>query len=79
MVQRISRAAREQGFIDSDEIEALSKAEADRVIYGGTVFYGPNCRGSGCRGRKLLGWEPSHDSVGLEIPQAIAEEAMRKA
>lgn len=75
---RVSRAAREKGLIQSAEVEELSKAESDKVLPGGSVFFGSNARGNARRATALFGWKPTEESLEAEIPRAVAEEASRR-
>ena len=75
---RVSQAARDQGLIQSMEVEELSNAESDKTLPGGSVFFGSNARGKARRATALFGWKPERESLEDEIPRAVAEEASSK-
>lgn len=64
-----------RGWIQSTEVEELSKEDSDRLLPGGSVFFGSNARGMGGRARSLLGWTPVGPGFDEEIPRAVEEEA----
>ncbi|KAH8680639.1 hypothetical protein BX600DRAFT_444838 [Xylariales sp. PMI_506] len=72
---KVARAAVEQGFNASDEVEELHKPEADTVFAHGSVLYGTNARSKARRAADYLGWAASEQSLEVEIPRAVAEEA----
>ncbi|KAF4451052.1 hypothetical protein F53441_5916 [Fusarium austroafricanum] len=72
---RVAKAAKDQGFIDTLEIEELYKPEVDSALPAGSVFFGSNARSKPRRATEVLGWKPTETGLDAEIPRAVAEEA----
>ncbi|KAM0189663.1 hypothetical protein ACHAPI_009853 [Fusarium lateritium] len=72
---RVAKAAKDQGHIDTLEIEELYKPEVDSALPAGSVFFGSNARSKPRRATEVLGWKPSETGLDVEIPRAVAEEA----
>lgn len=75
---RVAGTARSQGFIQSDQVEELDKSTSDQVLPHGSVLFGTNARSNARRASEVLGWEPKEESLEVEIPRAVAEEAQRR-
>lgn len=71
MAKKIAREAKKQGFIDTEEIDQLSKEEADKLTPYGSAKWGMNSRCKAIRGRKLLDWKPMAPSPEDELPGLI--------
>ncbi|RSL82263.1 hypothetical protein CEP51_005271 [Fusarium floridanum] len=75
---KVAQAAKDQGLVDTTEVEELHQPEADTVLPGGSVLFGTNARSKARRGVELLGWKPTEEGIEAEIPRAVAEEAAAK-
>ncbi|KAJ4137201.1 hypothetical protein NW768_002783 [Fusarium equiseti] len=75
---KVAQAAKEQGHIDTLEVEELWKPELDTALPAGSVFFGSNARSKPVRATEVLGWKPSESGLDKEIPRAVAEEAEAK-
>ncbi|KAF5984642.1 hypothetical protein FCOIX_2531 [Fusarium coicis] len=72
---RVAKAAKDQGLIDTLEVEELYKPEVDTALPAGSVFFGSNARSKPRRATEVLGWKPKETGLDEEIPRAVAEEA----
>ncbi|SCV33508.1 related to nucleoside-diphosphate-sugar epimerase [Fusarium fujikuroi] len=72
---RVAKAAKDQGLIDTLDVEELYKPEVDTALPAGSVFFGSNARSKPRRATEVLGWEPKETGLDQEIPRAVAEEA----
>ncbi|RGP76564.1 hypothetical protein FLONG3_5226 [Fusarium longipes] len=72
---KVAQAAKDQGHIDTLEVEELWKPEVDSALPAGSVFFGSNARSKPRRATEVLGWKPSEAGLDVEIPRAVAEEA----
>ncbi|KLO81173.1 nucleoside-diphosphate-sugar epimerase [Fusarium fujikuroi] len=72
---RVAKAAKDQGLIDTLDVEELYKPEVDTALPAGSVFFGSNARSKPRRATEVLGWEPKETGLDEEIPRAVAEEA----
>lgn len=77
MAKKIAKEAKKQGFIESDEIEHLSKEDADKLASHGSAKWGMNSRCRAIRGRNLFGWKPVAPSPEDELPGLIQIEATK--
>ncbi|KAL4730970.1 hypothetical protein ACLX1H_003012 [Fusarium chlamydosporum] len=75
---KVAQAAKDQGHIDTLEVEELWKPEVDSALPAGSVFFGSNARSKPRRATDVLGWKPSETGLDAEIPRAVAEEAEAK-
>ncbi|GKU08695.1 unnamed protein product, partial [Fusarium langsethiae] len=75
---KVAQAAKQQGHIDTLEVEELWKPEVDTALPAGSVFFGSNARSKPRRATEVLGWKPSETGLDVEIPRAVAEEADAK-
>ncbi|OBS26175.1 hypothetical protein FPOA_00117 [Fusarium poae] len=75
---KVAEAAKEQGYIDTLEVEELWKPEVDSALPAGSVFFGSNARSKPRRATEILGWKPTETGLDAEIPRAVAEEAEAK-
>ncbi|KAK9778666.1 putative NAD-dependent epimerase/dehydratase domain-containing protein [Seiridium cardinale] len=76
--QRILESAKNQSLVKPDAVvEELYGEDASTVIPYGPIMYGTNARGKGRRAEVLLDWKPKEESLDVEIPRAVAEEASR--
>ncbi|OBR07290.1 Nucleoside-diphosphate-sugar epimerase [Colletotrichum higginsianum IMI 349063] len=71
----VAAAAADQGLIPTSEVDVVGPEEANSLLPHGAVLYGTNARSEALRGREVLGWAPSGESLENEIPRAVAEEA----
>ncbi|KAM5358599.1 hypothetical protein ACJZ2D_015144 [Fusarium nematophilum] len=76
--ERVAQAAKEQGLLESTEVEELHRPDADTVLPHGSVLFGTNARSRARRAAELLGWKPTGESIEAEIPRAVAEEASKQ-
>ncbi|KAF5653379.1 nucleoside diphosphate sugar epimerase [Fusarium sp. NRRL 25303] len=72
---RVAKAAKDQGLIDTLDVEELYKPEVDTALPAGSVFFGSNARSKPSRATEVLGWKPKETGLDEEIPRAVAEEA----
>ncbi|KAF5672333.1 nucleoside diphosphate sugar epimerase [Fusarium heterosporum] len=72
---RVAKAAKDQGHIDTLEVEELYKPEVDSALPAGSVFFGSNARSKPRRATEVLGWQPRETGLDVEIPRVVAEEA----
>lgn len=75
---RVSHAGLDKGFIQDPQVEVLSKSESDKVLPGGSVFFGSNARGHSRRATELFGWRPVEEGLDKEVPRALEEEFSRR-
>ncbi|KAM0417429.1 hypothetical protein ACHAPT_012578 [Fusarium lateritium] len=75
---RVAQAAKDQGLLETTEVEELHKPDADTVLPHGSVLFGTNARSKARRGAELLGWKPTEEGIEVEIPRAVAEEAAKR-
>ncbi|KAJ4317295.1 hypothetical protein N0V84_007431 [Fusarium piperis] len=75
---RVAQAAKDQGLLETTEVEELHNPEADTVLPHSSVLFGSNARSKARRGAELLGWKPTEEGLEAEIPRAVAEEAAAK-
>ncbi|KAG9496003.1 hypothetical protein J7337_012574 [Fusarium musae] len=73
--RRIAVAANDFNLIPTTEVDNLDAKEIDRIIPHGSVLLGTNARAGADRARKVLGWEPEHESLGEHIPTTVIQEA----
>ena len=71
MAKKIAAELKKQGFIKTDEIDHLSKEEADELTPHGSAKWGMNSRCKAIRGNKLLGWKPTSPSPVEELPGMV--------
>ncbi|KAF0641076.1 hypothetical protein FPSE5266_06878 [Fusarium pseudograminearum] len=72
---KVAQAAKDQGHINTLEVEELWKPEVDSALPAGSVFFGSNARSKPRRATEVVGWKPSETGLDVEIPRAVAEEA----
>ena len=75
--QLISKAARDQGLIKSDNIKSLTAEEVDQVLPHGAVVLGTDAILSASRAKQALGWSPSEMSLAEDVPRMVKDEAER--
>lgn len=73
--KRVLAAAIEQRHIKNDYIEELGPDQSDALLPHGVAIYGTNAQGKGFKAKKILGWHPSKENYGNDIPMVVAEEA----
>lgn len=74
----IASAAKDQGFLASDEVITMSSDEANQQFGAyASVMWGTNSRCKAIRARKLLGWSPKERSMNEEIADTVNIEAKR--
>ncbi|KAI8315050.1 4-aminobutyrate aminotransferase [Colletotrichum sp. SAR11_59] len=71
----VATAAAKKGLIPSDDVEVLGPEDANTLLPHGAVLFGTNARSEAVRGKKLLGWAPTGESLLDEIPKAVEREA----
>ena len=77
MAAAVAAECRKQGFIDSDEVDGLSKDQVDQIVPYGSARWGMNSRGKAIRAGKLLGWKPSGKSPKEEMPALVQQQARK--
>ncbi|KAF9880865.1 nad dependent epimerase dehydratase family protein [Colletotrichum karsti] len=70
----VATAAAKKGLIPSDDVEVLGPEDANAVLAHGTVLFGTNARSEAVRGKELLSWAPTGESLQDEIPKAVDRE-----
>lgn len=74
----IASAAKDQGFLASDEVTTMSSDEANQQLGAYASFmWSTNSRCKAIRARKLLGWSPKERSMNEEIADIVNIEAKR--
>lgn len=71
----VATAAAKKGLIPSDDVEVLGPEDANTLLPHGAVLFGTNARSEAVRGKELLGWAPTGESLLDEIPKAVEREA----
>lgn len=66
-----------QHLLPNDDVEQLSRAEADALLPHGSVMFGTNARSHTQRAYKLLSWQPVQGSLEEDIDRNVAWEAER--
>lgn len=59
-------------------MEELDKSTSDKVLPHGSILFGTNARSNARRASEVLRWKPKEESLEVEIPRAVAEEAQRR-
>ncbi|KAF1936020.1 NAD dependent epimerase/dehydratase family protein [Clathrospora elynae] len=73
----IAKIAFEKKLINNDEVDNVSKEEADKLTVMGSYMWGSNSRCKAIRARKLLGWTPTMKSLFDLLPEIIEDEAKK--
>lgn len=76
--QRIVHEAYKKQYIDSADIERLSRDKADLTLVAGSLLFGSNARSQAERATTYLGWKPVGESLEEEIYRVVAEEAAKQ-
>ncbi|OLN93100.1 hypothetical protein CCHL11_07516 [Colletotrichum chlorophyti] len=71
----VATEAAKKGLIPTDDVDEIGPEEADSVLPHGTVLYGTNARSEALRGKEVLGWTPTEESLQDEIPRTVVSEA----
>lgn len=73
----ITKEAKKQGYIESDEVHSVGKDEAEKLMDGGSAQWGLNSKCKAIRANKLFGWRPrGKTTVGEFIPTMVENEAL---
>jgi nucleoside-diphosphate-sugar epimerase len=56
-------------------METIDAAKADSLSGHAAILWGTNARTKASRARKLLGWEPSNDSLEATLADLVRKEA----
>lgn len=59
----LAKEGKKQGFLDSDEVDALDTAEVAKIQAYGPVVWGANSRATASRARRDLGWKPTKEGI----------------
>lgn len=73
--RKIAQIAFDKKFINTAEIDNVSKDEADKLSNYGSYLWGTNSRCKAIRANKLLGWTPKQKSVIELLPEIVEDEA----
>lgn len=74
----VASAAKDQGFLVSDEVVTMSKDEADQQLGAyASYFWGTNSRCKAIRARKLFGWSPKERSMNEDVLENVNIEAKK--
>ncbi|CZR44440.1 uncharacterized protein FPRO_14193 [Fusarium proliferatum ET1] len=73
--RRIAVAANDFNLIPTTEVDNLDAKEIDSIIPHGSVLLGTNARAGADRARKILAWQPEHESLEEYIPTTVIQEA----
>lgn len=73
----ISKAANEQGLIQSSGIESITADQANEIMAHGAVVLGTNAQIKGSKARELLQWTPQGPSLADDTPVMVKAEAER--
>lgn len=64
------------GLLKTDEVDIVSKEEADTLMEGGSAYWGLNSKCKAIRAKKLFGWEPKEKNLTSVISEIIEREAL---
>lgn len=73
--KNIAAACKKAGFLDTDEVDSISKDEAEKLLEGGGAQWGMNSRCKAIRAQKVFGWKPKGDTPEQALPRIIKTEA----
>lgn len=74
--RKIAKVAYEKKYINSPDIDNVSKEQANELRPFGSYLWGTNSRCKAVRARELLGWKPVQKSVFDLLPDIIEKEAV---
>lgn len=77
VAQWVADAAKDQGFISTNEVKSVSKDEAGKLTPWGNALWGANSRARAVRARRLLGWNPQSPSLKDEVPATVTAAATK--
>lgn len=72
--QHIATEACRQGLMSTDKVDPVSGDEANSLLPEGTTLFGTNARSKARRGKEVLGWNPSHEDLAVEIRRIVTQE-----
>ncbi|KAL6704632.1 hypothetical protein ACN47E_008029 [Coniothyrium glycines] len=72
----IAKIAHQKKFINTPDVDHITKEEADQLTPYGSYMWGTNSRCVAKRARKLLGWTPKEKSVFDLLPDIVEKEAI---
>lgn len=75
--RKIGQVAFEKKLINNEEIDNVSKEEADKLTPWGSYLWGTNSRCKAIRAGKLLGWTPKHKGIFDLVPEIVEHEAKK--
>lgn len=73
----ISKAANEQGLIQSSEIQSITADQANEVMAHGAVVLGTNARIKSSKAKDHLKWSVDGPSLAEDVPVMVEAEAKR--
>lgn len=76
MGRAIAKVAYENKYINSPEVDTVTKEEANGFRSFGSFLWGTNSRCKAIRARKLLDWEPKQKSAFDLLPDILEKEAV---
>ncbi|KAF2275188.1 NAD dependent epimerase/dehydratase family protein [Westerdykella ornata] len=75
LAKEIAKAAKDKGYIETSEVDAISTEEADKLVELGSYLWGVNSRCRSIRANKLFGWKPTQKSLFDLVPEIVDVEA----
>lgn len=73
--RKVAQVAFEKKFINTGEVDTVTKEEADKLASYGGYLWGTNSRCRAIRANKLFGWTPKQKSMVDLIPVIMEDEA----
>jgi nucleoside-diphosphate-sugar epimerase len=73
--KNIAAAAHKAGFLDTADVDSITKDEAEKLLEGGSSQWGMNSRCKAIRANKVFGWTPKGISPEKALPGIINAEA----
>lgn len=73
----IAKIAHEKKLIDTNEVDAITTDDADKLLPMGSYLWGTNSRCKAQRAGKVLGWKPQEKSLMDLLPDIVQGEAKK--
>nr|WNN28536.1 putative short-chain dehydrogenase/reductase [Phoma sp.] len=73
--RKIAQIAHEKKLINTADVDAVNKDEADKLRAAGSYLWGTNSRCKAIRANKLFGWAPKQKSLFELLPEIVEDEA----
>lgn len=76
VAKSIAKEGKKLGLLKTDEVESITKDEAEKLFTGGSAQWGLNSKCKAIRAKKLFGWEPKGETIDELIAKIVKGEAM---